>query len=1169
MNVLNRSIKGLLVTNYHSSIISVILLYLFLFFILICIQSTNAEVIVVTSDGSTGFQRINQALENASDGDIVRVYEGTYFESLIIEKSITLIGNSSANTIISGDGGGTTVEVKVPFVNIYNLTFRDSGTISPNSGIVITEPANGCKLGNISVTSCYYGIQIQSHSNIVSNANCHENSAAGIWLTPTSELNTLCDNYCSNNRIGMSVVSDNNHLKRNTFFNNDNGELEVSGDNNKVFNNEFISDSLDYYSINMGGSKNNEFAMNRMNNGGFHIWGSSISDWNSHTIHRNNSMNDMPIYYFTDISNFQVAKNFGQLILANCYNISIANFSVRETYYPISVGHSKNILISDNIISDNNFGIFLSRTTDCVVANNTFIRNNKGVYLDYANAIEIHDNLITKNNDGIYVLRNSEQIRILNNNISGNKYFGLRYVIFAILDSKYIIDAGNNWWGHTDGPFHPQNNSEGFGDEVSDHVEFIPWIGHGFVPFNGNTIYVDDDAPSGGNGSIDHPFNSIQCAILFSRDYSIVLVMDGIYSENLDIYKPVTITSPDLKNTTLVGDGLSGAISITSTNVKISGFTITMSTTSMEMAGIIVRSNKCDMERLNITNYYQGIYLHNTQFTTLRNISANTNIGSGIFFNNSQNNTVMNFSVSNSSCGVELFQSDHNSILDGQLQGCGQGIVINQSNNNDLTNLTIINNSQGIAVTGRTDDQEFSINNSCQSSSIRNNTIFGIIVSDNGNFEFNATKNYWGHDTGPYHNVSNPLGSGDNVSDHVAFIPWLSSISTEDLKPLAFIISISPNPGRVGDTFMFSGTGTDDGKITRYRWISSIDGEFYNDTSSSFITNSSSALSIGNHMISFQVLDDIDQWSGFANEYLEVLGDEKPNSPPIIIIYHPRNYSKVRGYVTFNGSLLDEDSAKAILEMRVNGERWILISQESNWTYKLNLTEFENGRHVFEFKASDGENSSNITILILMVDNGKGKTMDFPEPIILAIGIVMIGSVGVSVHTIRSENLRYLFNIIFISPLYSKLKKNDILHQNNRNKIYTFILYNPGANYTYLKNHLKMGSGTLAYHLSILEREEYITSNKDAKSRTFIIKNGDWNAVDKMKYITLSKIQLNILQYITDHGACSPSDLKNNVNLSRTTISYSLKRLKDRGLIYSRKSGKFSHYYISEDENHD
>jgi len=43
-------------------------------------------------------------------------------------------------------------------------------------------------------------------------------------------------------------------------------------------------------------------------------------------------------------------------------------------------------------------------------------------------------------------------------------------------DSTITVDAEGNWWGDDSGPYHPTLNPTGTGDEVSDYVDFDPWV---------------------------------------------------------------------------------------------------------------------------------------------------------------------------------------------------------------------------------------------------------------------------------------------------------------------------------------------------------------------------------------------------------------------------------------------------------------------------------------------------------------------------------------------------------------------------------------------------------------------------------------------------------------------------------------------------------------------
>lgn len=84
--------------------------------------------------------------------------------------------------------------------------------------------------------------------------------------------------------------------------------------------------------------------------------------------------------------------------------------------------------------------------------------------------VEITSSTISNNDIGIWVLSNSTQEAHLNN-IVGNTYYGVWN------DGGETVDATHNWWGHASGPYNESLNPDGMGDEVSDNVDFEPWLG--------------------------------------------------------------------------------------------------------------------------------------------------------------------------------------------------------------------------------------------------------------------------------------------------------------------------------------------------------------------------------------------------------------------------------------------------------------------------------------------------------------------------------------------------------------------------------------------------------------------------------------------------------------------------------------------------------------------
>ena len=75
-------------------------------------------VIIVPDD----FPTINQAIQNAIDGDTVLVRQGIYNETIVIDKAITLKGEDTDSTIINGNKAGTVIHITHDNVTVTGLT---------------------------------------------------------------------------------------------------------------------------------------------------------------------------------------------------------------------------------------------------------------------------------------------------------------------------------------------------------------------------------------------------------------------------------------------------------------------------------------------------------------------------------------------------------------------------------------------------------------------------------------------------------------------------------------------------------------------------------------------------------------------------------------------------------------------------------------------------------------------------------------------------------------------------------------------------------------------------------------------------------------------------------------------------------------------------------------
>ena len=389
-----------------------------------------------------------------------------------------------------------------------------------------------------------------------------------------------------------------------------------------------------------------------------------------------------------------------------------------------------------------------------------------------------------------------------------------------------------------------------------------------------------------------------------------------------------------------------------------------------------------------------GIICTAAPYNTIANNTVQYNTYTGIsLYLESHNNTIVNNTASlNAGFGIAIYASNDSLITKNTISQNGVagpvpiigGVYTNLSHNNTIShneitfnndyglflvdsieytimNCTFAGNNDGISITG--EGQYIRV----FWSSIYGNTHYGINVTNNNGYSINATENWWGHASGPYHPTENSNGTGGNVTDDVEFKPWLT-LPFDYFSPEAFINSIGTDQVTYTDNVLvgmavhFSCHGRAFESVTRYVWLSSINGTLYNGSETSF---SLSNLSHGEHVISLKVQDNYGVWSHEVNVVLIV------NAIPLVTIATPANNSEVHGIVTITGTSSDDDGDDTIqkVEISMDDGGWITGTGTTTWSYEWDSTKWKDGNHKIEVRAYDGKNFSYIVIWYLNVKN--------------------------------------------------------------------------------------------------------------------------------------------------------------------------------------------------------
>ena len=105
-------------------------------------SALDSNTLYVGGSGPGNYTKIQDAINNATSGDTIFVYSGIYYENVIIDKSINLIGKDRNTTIIDGRNSSDVVYVTADWIKINNFTIQNCSHDRYNAGVKIVSDHN-------------------------------------------------------------------------------------------------------------------------------------------------------------------------------------------------------------------------------------------------------------------------------------------------------------------------------------------------------------------------------------------------------------------------------------------------------------------------------------------------------------------------------------------------------------------------------------------------------------------------------------------------------------------------------------------------------------------------------------------------------------------------------------------------------------------------------------------------------------------------------------------------------------------------------------------------------------------------------------------------------------------------------------------------------------------
>ena len=163
--------------------------------------------------GGNIYCSIQDAIDAASDNDVINVFAGTHNETLDVNKAGLTIQGVDRNAVIINSVGLATnnagIYVNADGVTIESLTLQSTATNSlPRYGIKFGE-VDGCSLEDVSVQDVYRsGIDAIGSSNLtINNIESHNNGGHGLALTDCNGVDVSNVTFSNNAWQNISVAT--------------------------------------------------------------------------------------------------------------------------------------------------------------------------------------------------------------------------------------------------------------------------------------------------------------------------------------------------------------------------------------------------------------------------------------------------------------------------------------------------------------------------------------------------------------------------------------------------------------------------------------------------------------------------------------------------------------------------------------------------------------------------------------------------------------------------------------------------------------------------------------------------------------------------------------------------------------------------------------------------
>ncbi len=143
-------------------------------------------------------------------------------------------------------------------------------------------------------------------------------------------------------------------------------------------------------------------------------------------------------------------------------------------------------------------------------------------------------------------------------------------------------------------------------------------------------------------------------------------------------------------------------------------------------------------------------------------------------------------------------------------------------------------------------------------------------------------------------------------------------------------------------------------------------------------------------------------------------------------------------------------------------------------------------------------------------------------------------------------------------------EKEEALELETRRKIFAYVSKYPGSHMRKIKRELDLAMGEIEYHLNYLEEHGLFASQMSGNKKRYYVANEVQYPDRKILGILRQKMPRKIILLVMKNEIISFGDILKELDISKSTLSFHLKKLIKSSILEVRRKGRQKFYSVKD-----